>query len=162
MISTMLFGLLLLQSAGIAPRLRVSWGDGVHARGYLAGLDGSFGFQTATGLKTAPPNLVHGPQSLGNGFDVLGFHYHQWNDVTETLDRKPKPGIYGTHSELWIAPGWIMLLSLIVPSIWLCHYSRQRRLARNQKLCRNCGYDLRATPGRCPECGRVPAPAADA
>jgi hypothetical protein len=54
-------------------------------------------------------------------------------------------------------PYWLLIPpTLVIPALWL---RSQRRLRwRPEGLCLHCGYDLRASKERCPECG-TPIPA---
>ena len=62
-----------------------------------------------------------------------------------------------TQYDTLVAPYWFCAaVTAILPATWVRAGMRSRR--RNRAgLCRACGYDLCATPDRCPECGAVPA-----
>ena len=50
-------------------------------------------------------------------------------------------------------PLWsVVAATALLPAVWLLR-AQSRRNRRRRQQCVNCGYDLRASPKRCPECG---------
>lgn len=59
------------------------------------------------------------------------------------------------HWELDVPVGYVIVVLLILPGEWMWLLQRDRRRMRRERLgvCVRCGYDLRASKERCPECG---------
>ncbi len=61
---------------------------------------------------------------------------------------------YGEITTAWSIPHWFAI-HICAAQLVLCAIGENRRRRRSWVgLCRGCGYDLRATPERCPECGQ--------
>jgi hypothetical protein len=89
---------------------------------------------------------------LTNQFQLSSFH-HFLGFLHAPLSSKTPIASVRTH--WWRVPYWaVALTAAILPWQWLALRRRWRLSYRRQNhLCLRCGYDLRASPDRCPECG---------
>lgn len=97
---------------------------------------------------TIPPRIT-GAQTVTykTGWDFLGYNglATRWRP---RFDRSTLPTMAWLAVPLWIP---VAILALILTLC--CLPERRRRKRKKLGLCLQCGYDLRASEARCPECG---------
>ena len=78
---------------------------------------------------------------------IAGFAYHSG----DALD---------SHSIQFVTPYWPCVTLATIVLVYQSSSAVRRARRRRQRLCVECNYDLRASTGRCPECGH-PIPASN-
>jgi hypothetical protein len=114
------------------------------------------------GFAVAQPTVSWSHRRLEPPLDLrikMRAAYDSWGFACEVQ----RPRYESTSRHDWrhyrlMFPHWAAVIALGVPAlglIWpIARHARTRRRAR-RGLCRACGYDLRATPRQCPECGAL-------
>ena len=123
------------------------------------GNEAGWGAGSRDGLYWRPPD----PGDFNTWADSR--HYFAGFEWSPSAGRAPPNRPFGLRfttptTYVVAAPHWfVCAVASALPVWWLMHGRNRHRRSR-QGLCARCGYDLRATPGRCPECGEVARPAA--
>jgi hypothetical protein len=97
--------------------------------------------------RTSPGVRVTGFDAFGFGVGHLATNWSTAPPASEWTNR--------SHTAAR-APHWFVVLVLLIPPTFTTRRLLRTRLARQRRAaqrCLACGYDLRASPDRCPECG---------
>jgi hypothetical protein len=91
-------------------------------------------------------------ESFRHEFRVTSFGF--WGD--NYVDAQP---LYVNHEHFVRIPWWAILLAVLLPTAPTTIYiwRRYKPVWVRRGFCAKCGYDLRATPLKCPECGTTPS-----
>jgi hypothetical protein len=92
-----------------------------------------------------PRDWGYGPRDVPFQFDHAGFAYASGPNIVRHQTAK-----------IVIVPCWsVILCTLLLPAQYVRGWLQRRRKKARQRagLCVACGYDLRASKDRCPECG---------
>ena len=109
-------------------RIQISWGEGQYLPAVLTGY-----FRHADWK----PDLSH-----------------PWRWLGVYVERE-RPGAPARFRYFSVPHGLLVALTIVLPAWRAARLidDRRRRTRLAAGLCRRCGYDLRASPERCPECG---------
>jgi hypothetical protein len=100
------------------------------------------------------PDPVRGTVAVTSPLTVSSAVFVEYIFEQQTLTAKTTTFTI-TYRSLRTNVIYAFCFTAIAPSVWFIFWRRRRKFARIG-LCAACGYDLRATPARCPECGAVP------
>ncbi len=105
----------------------------------------------------AHPASARDPSTYEESKNLIWYdHYTRLmmnNDVAKSNYLKAMPSRWELVIPLWVLLG---IVGILPAAVWFALTRNRARRVRNG-CCEACGYDLRATPDRCPECGLTPS-----
>jgi hypothetical protein len=118
--------------------------DGKHSLEWAAGPETGYPQSPTSYAFDTDPLLVPQVRRIGGlGFECV------WPSRGKTFVQR---------YSLTVPLGAVAAITACLPAFALVsNWRRIRELRGRRSICSTCGYDLRATPDRCPECGMAPA-----